>query len=368
MTPCPPLSIDARWIFDLPQLTRVLESLAYPQANIAPLMDAAKALKTDREAKRTFLAFRDDWLSEKRTELDDPKLSIWHALAVISAYPATFRTHRKRGIPWEVTVATLEDLPRRMDDFGRTYGFPGFDAQRWMQSHVNGRIYQLGRLQFAPGKFHYSFNLYRVGSTTVPLARPGVHCSNDGWPQDDPTDGWTTQLTTRDGLLHGHTTGPTGAIQRETMAIPADSPLLLDAESEVLHTHIPMGKPLDTAACRASIAEAIPFFDRFFPERPWAAVCCGSWLLDRAMATFEHPPTNIVAFGELFRPLSYPNRNPDHYLRWIFGQNVTLEQARALPSPTRLQKGTLDYVASGGQPRAVGGYITRNEAAAFKAF
>lgn len=344
----------------------MLESLVYPQETIALLLEAAETLGRDEGARRSFLDFRDAWLSEQQEQLEDPGKSLWHALAVVSAYPALFEAHRRRGVPWEVTVNTLEDLPLRMNEFYRIYGFRGFDAQRWMRNHVTERLYQLGRLQFVHGKFGFSSNVYQVGSEPVPLLRSGFTCSPEGWlmPEDNtPADGWQPELTLRDGFLYGHTTEPDGRISREETAIPAESPLLLGPESDVLYTHIPTGGPLDTDACRASIARAIPFFDQYYPEQRWAAVCCISWLLDRAMADFDSPPAKIVAFGALYRPLACFTRDPNHYLRWIFGPKTTLEEARAVPSPTRLQKGVLDYVARGGQPRPGGGYILRDETA-----
>lgn len=358
----PPFSrhTSADWVFDADALRRTLLALDYPQQIIEPLLLAAAETGATSAARDAFLAFRNDWLDVKRDALDDPDRSVWHALAVVSACPALFEEHRERGIPWQTTVDTLADLPRRVTDFFNTYGRWGFDAQKWMRNHMRGRLFQVGRLQYGMGKLFQPANVYRSGATCVALARPDLPCDAEGWPRGEENAQWRTTLERRGGLLHGHAIRANGSVERTRTAIPEDAPCVLDAESDMLHIHIPMGKKLDVEDCRESIRRAFAFFDTHFSETQWRGICCSSWLLDPAMREILPPDSGIVAFGKLFAPLPLPNVNGGGHFRWIFGSGVDLERARRMPRKNRLQQALLDYLDAGGTLRDGAGYILRD--------
>lgn len=348
--------MDASWLFNTAELTALLHSLRFPEEIIRVTADAAHQLASTPEQHAAFLAFQADWIARQRDAVNGAPGHLWHALAVAAEFPNTVKLHREREIPWEITVATLEDFPRRMLNYRKVHGAWGFDVQRWMRSHVQGRLYQLGRLQFIPGKFYYSALVYGTPEGPVALAPDALQCDAKGWPAQEGNGCWSTSLsTTADGIT-GHRAGPTGAYERETTRIPAGSPLLLDAESNVLHIHIPMGRKLDTAECLDSIAQAPAFFARHFPEEPCTAICCGSWLLDRAFRAFDPVPEKIVAFGELFTPIPSTSASDASHYRWCFGEGMNREKAEQVPNPTSLQRALLHYVRSGGSLHNTAGY------------
>ena len=87
----------------------------------------------------------------------------------------------------------------------------------WIKNHLDARLFRLGRLQF---------QLYRL----PPVA-----------------------------------------------AYPRTAPLTVGAP--VVYIHIPQGAPLESEACRLSIARARAFFDRVFPDYAYTCFFSESWLL-----------------------------------------------------------------------------------------
>ena len=57
----------------------------------------------------------------------------------------------------------------------------------------------------------------------------------------------------------------------------------------VLGLHMPPGSPLDFALCGESLQGALEFFPRHYPDQPFRAFACESWLLDQPYNR-EHTP------------------------------------------------------------------------------
>jgi hypothetical protein len=127
---------------------------------------------------------------------------------------------------------------------------------------------------------------------------------------------------------------------------------VLAKDDPVLNLHIPGGSSLGHAECGESLRRAMEFFPRHFPERPFVAFTCGSWVLDGQLEELLPPTSNMVRFQRevhLF-PLGLSPRN---LLRQAFdGVPEDLEKA---PRDTALQRAVLDHLDAGKQLSPVGG-------------
>ena len=72
------------------------------------------------------------------------------------------------------------------------------------------------------------------------------------------------------------------ALNREVTLPLKDWQQVLAPGDGVLDTHIPGGGKMGPEACRDTMARALDFFPRYFPERPFVGFACGSWIVDRA--------------------------------------------------------------------------------------
>ncbi len=351
---------DICWFFDEKAMLTVFQALEYPEEIFPPLKTAAEELRRNKGLQAEFLKFHQLWRNDRKNEMEDPKKILWNALVVLSEMPVLFQKHRDLKIPWKVTVDTLRDLPRRMREYFDRGGTWGFDAQTWMHIHMEGKLYQIGRLQYAPGKQRYPANVFWNGKQLIALARPDVGCDEQGWVRKEEEAKWTTTWNEQDGMIEAHAVAADGSIERTvTRLSKKEFRCLLDANSSILHVHIPMGEKLSAASCRESVANAFLFFDRYFPEVQWKAACCSSWLLDRGMKNFLPETSNILAFEKMFFPLPALNTSDHGHYRWVFGKGINAETARKMEAKTRLQRGIVRYVENGGILKTGAGCIIK---------
>jgi hypothetical protein len=229
-------------------------------------------------------------------EPDAPAELRWlYVVAFAEFLPRVLRRHERRGVPEAVSRATFADLGRHVRIARRLFGIRGFTEQHWLQLHLRGLLYDLGRLQF---------NLATLSLSQDDLDASGIHAS------------------------------------------PGEI---------VVETHIPETGPLDPAAVDASFATARAFFAEHFPElRPVRYATCDSWLLDPQVGALV-PGSNIATFGArytLFPPLRLADQAA---LDFVFRAPTT--PLADLPRDTRLQRGLVDHLAGGGHIEARYGWL-----------
>src|SRR5262249_30698373 len=113
----------------------------------------------------------------------------------------------------------------------------------------------------------------------------------------------------------------------------------------VLHIHIPAGSPMDPAACGESFAAASTFFGRHFPERPFVAFTCSSWLLDPTLQALLPAASNIARFQREVYLLPGRAAGKSTLVR-VFG-DVPPDLTHA-PRDTTLRRAILDHLLAGG--------------------
>ena len=205
---------------------------------------------------------------------DDPLSRYFQLYVFLAALPHARRVHIDRGVPDDVSWATLADVALSVEWFRRRNGKPGFNSAFWMCQHFRGGIFLLGRLQF--------------NFTTVVF---------------DPGPG-----------------------------------MRFAKGDSCLGVHIPALGPLTPTACDESFERARAFFPEHFPERTDRVATCGSWLLDPQLAEYLPAESNIIRFQRRFKPApDWAEPGNDDVIRFVFGyipeslddlpQTTTLERA-----------------------------------------
>jgi hypothetical protein len=77
-----------------------------------------------------------------------PRGRYFFVYVYLAALADVRRFHAKRGIPHDVSWATLADLGRNLERDRLLLGDGGLRTSRWLTLHFRGSIYELGRLQF----------------------------------------------------------------------------------------------------------------------------------------------------------------------------------------------------------------------------
>jgi hypothetical protein len=217
---------------------------------------------------------------------------VWVFLATLDAVRAY---HAARGIPGDVSWATLADLGQHLALHRRIRGDAGLSAQNWLTLHFRGGIYQLGRLQFNRGRIYYD------AATVEKLGAPFRH--------GDPC----------------------------------------------LGTHIPDTGPLTPEACDASFRWAREFFARHFPEDRYCVATCGSWLLDEQLAEYLPATSNIMRFQHLFHPTPVSWDADREIIRFVFRRATS--NLDELPRRTTLERAIVQHLRAGRHWRGRSGWL-----------
>jgi hypothetical protein len=211
---------------------------------------------------------------------------LFYASVFLAAVPDVRAWHRGRGIPDDVSWATLADFGRHLAVVRRLHGEPAADPPAWLRNHFRGALYQLGRLQFCRS---------RVWDEQGDLDRLEV-----GFRHDDPA----------------------------------------------LDLHIPEAGPLTPDACDQALRSARGFFPRHFPQERYQLVICTSWLLDEQLGAYLRSESNIMRFQRRFRLLpGFDVDGDEDILRFVFRRAApALDE---LPRRTSLERAVVDHLRAG---------------------
>ncbi len=227
----------------------------------------------------------------------------------MAALPHTRAWHSARGIPDEISWASLADLGRHMALHRRIYGATGIDAFWWITLCLRAEIYDLGRLQY------HGFNL---------------GASDESPPWYPPDEAARLGPGFRDG----------------------------DA---CLGIHIPESGPLTPEACGQSLGMAKGFFEEYFPltrlDQDRRIATCWSWLLDDQLTEWLPPESNILSFQRRFELVPGWIENDEEIFSFVFRRPGALEAVGSLPQRSALERAAVAHVRAGGHWRVRTGWL-----------
>jgi hypothetical protein len=125
----------------------------------------------------------------------------------------------------------------------------------------------------------------------------------------------------------------------------------------VLSVHIPPIGPLDAQESEESVAAAVEYFGRWYPEEPLAGLVCHSWPLDPQLAEYLSPESNIIRFQNRFDLLPYlPSEDPTEGDTEMMRLGLHLpvppvpftdQDLAAIPQDTTLQRAFVTHLRAG---------------------
>src|SRR5262249_14834788 len=147
---------------------------------------------------------------------------------------------------------------------------------------------------------------HHMAGTVLALSEDGVRYRTDGRPDrtdgvNDPGSTWTAHHLDDGQEVRGYPILPAGTVmQREVRLSRREWQLILKRGDPILEMHIPRSGPLDLDLCRRSMEEALAFFPRHFPDRPFVAFSLWSWILDPQLQAMLPDTSNLVRFQREF--------------------------------------------------------------------
>jgi len=302
---------------------------------------------------------------ELRTALDKDA-GMFYVVVLLSLTAEMNEVHRERNIPDAIVRDTVLDLKLCMnkEDFREDYGHWGISPRilAWLLLHWRGRLYRLGRLQFVPDVSRARLSVFRNRSdnTVLALSEMGMEYRADGQVNGagdvwDREGAWTSFLSATDTEIVGSPISPRGyAIERQVRLAAGQWQAVMSPGDPVLAVHIPAGSPMDFGTCGKSIAKALEFFPRYFPERLFVAFMCHSWILDAQFEELLPESSNLVRFQK--EVYLFPVKSSSAgVIKTVFGRKVT--DISSAPRHTTMQRAFAKHIEGGGQFRGGGCFL-----------
>lgn len=286
-------------------------------------------------------------------------------LIMIAGLPYIAGLFGRRGIPDSVLLETLSDLELRMRLYRENHGIWGTDSFAWLSHHFTGGMFRLGRLQFHLVQFPYPMHVFRRTGTCEVAIFPesGISFRADGCMNgtnglDAPA--WTSLLDITSRHIVGNRLDNEGLCQQDITSLSVDEwEHVLKPKDAIVKIHIPQDGKMERAACRQSYARAVPFFEKHFPETPFAAMYCATWLLSPQWQQLLPAESNIARFRHDYHPFPLGGDDSQMFERVFGAKPADLSVA---PRDTLLRRVVLDHLSAGGVIHSGAGIILKEEA------
>ena len=298
-------------------------------------------------------------------------------LLMLSGIPQLRAYHRSRDIPASTTRLTCRDTyiwARQYRDIGifknGHFFHPGQPGAwglctrilPWLLNHLNGALYRIGRLQYKTGPFRPQMRAYRhrASAQIRLLCESGLTFRTDGKYNGaggcEDLHAWTSERAETRTHIIGNPIHPNGHAQRESITLArAEWDCVLANGDPILEIHIPEDGPMGFEACGDSLRQAADFFPKYFPDRPFKAVCCTSWFLDPTYQRLLAPNANIPRFQRECHLFPLDSRGKHSGLDRIFGPYV--HDLATAPRNSSMRAAVLDHLAKGGALTSGGGLL-----------
>ena len=293
----------------------------------------------------------------------------FYLITALSGIAGMVTAHRKHGIPESISRLNCRDIHIWAREY-KTLGEPTsqgfqhpFDPPRWglgirgfawIIRSLIGEILRIGRLQFIHAPYRAGYRAYRQSQTGVLqiVAEAGHRFTSEGWKaKDDDAAAWLSEFTEEDGRMKATPISPIGTAVRESTTLDLNewTPILAPGDP-ILEIHIPEDGPMAFDACGDSLSEIARDFTTYFPEKPFNAFVCVSWLLDPQFQDGMRESSNICRFQrECYLYPIGPGNGRSGFFR-IF----TSDDIPSLSRDTDMRRCYLDLIESGGLWRGGG--------------
>jgi hypothetical protein len=148
------------------------------------------------------------------------------------------------------------------------------------------------------------------------------------------------------------------AIRRErTLSLDDWNPVLSPGDP-VLEMHIPEGEAITPDVCRSSMQQALDFFPKYEPDRPFVSFACYSWIFNTQLEEMLFPASNLVRYQRELYLFPTPSSGKDGLYFIFYKDDVDIQTA---PRDTTLKRAFLDHLAAGIPLRNGGMFMLKDD-------
>lgn len=289
---------------------------------------------------------------------------LWIIIA-LECVPRTIAKHTEMGVPDAITRTSVSRMWETVNAYRVNHdGAWGYQPAifYWLRLYVEGVLFGLTRLEFMIRPFQGKVKVFRhrTSGLVVALSLPDLYYTPEGFlnagdtPETAP-DGWLSTYEETDDAASGYVVTPNGRATHRRVRLPlSDWEVALQQGDPTFDIHIPAGGNMTPELCRQSMAEAIEFFPKYFPDKHPRAFACYSWILNPELADWFDPESNMVKWQREMYLMPWPSGGRDG-LYFIFGR-ADVDPATG-PRDTRLRRAVLDRLAAGERLRVSGVFM-----------
>ena len=294
----------------------------------------------------------------------------FNLLLVLAGYTHAIKLHKKLGIPDDIAKDTYSDLAVWCSFYRESRKVTGLTTRilGWMQKHLSGKLFRVGRLQYVWSEFPGKIVVYRSRKTGLlqALAEDELNFNSAG--QFDGVDGiydkkgvWTSRLECGNSLVSGNPVSPLGFAEKRKITLNlSEWEKVMSHGDKVLDIHIPAIGPMTIELCADSINRASDFFTEYLSERHFKAFSCCSWFLDMQFEEFLSETSNVIRFQREFFLYPIPVGASESLWR-IFGEGALKSHVKDYPRNTSMQKSAAAFLEEGGHLRAGGSFYLKDD-------
>jgi len=294
----------------------------------------------------------------------------WYSFLLLLACVApSMELMERRGVPKEryenVPHQQLKPQLEKIASSGdpRVHDFP------WAMNFYTCSIFLFDRFLFIPYRFESPFTMYRNReSNEVAALRHGDEPFRADGQLDgingvfDPAGRFVTVWEEDDEGITANRINPMGFVEREPTRISKrDWEPALRIGDTLLALHVPSGPGYTADRMRSSMALAIDFYERYFPELTVKGFWSESWLYDTRLSLILDPDKSQIV--QVQRQLyNYPIFDGDGMLRYeVFGDRAADPLKGDIPLSTSLRKAAADYMRTGARFNTLGMIVLKEE-------
>lgn len=298
---------------------------------------------------------------------------LFYLLLVLAAVPKMRAIQQPNGVPEAITRATCGDIGGAARRYRRLFDGQ-FGLERWLlpwfRHWADGDIHRLGRFQYMIRPFRGKLEVYRHRQTgwTLALAAEDIRFNREGYNDGtggvwDTEQGWTSRLVHAQDAVTGSPLSPFGvAVRRETTLSLHEWERVLTRGDTVLEMHIPDGEPMPPEVCLDSMQKALEFFPQVYPNQPFHAFACYSWIFNTQLAEMLSPSSNLVQFQQEPYLFPLPSGGKDG-LYFVFNRHEEEFDLATAPRDSTLRRAFAEHLEAGKHLRCGAIFLLKDDLA-----
>lgn len=278
-----------------------------------------------------------------------------HLFPAIPTMPESVAYLRKRNVPEDVIAATLQEYDESVQLRLLAVGKPCFTVDRlnWLRCVIFNRILHIGRFKYDfPSKCLMGMRVYENarGEFTVLADNVTVHPSGyllgtAGYT--DPEGAFLAEIQETDTAIVGYPAeGP--RVMPHTVSLDKSQwRLRLCPDDLLVRIHIPRNGAFDKQTILDSYRRAKEVFKTSYPDMPFKAFLCSSWLMSPDLRSILKPTSNILGFQDTFTHIPFSSTGRLVFSFVFPGCPYNPELFPQLPEETSLQRAVKQRYMSG---------------------